>query len=161
MQSLSKNEWFMQTDPAWYLGTSWNLYLRPLLGNLEPFGTFIWNPYLESRNPLEPLRRTLTRNFGTFRNLTCTWNPLLEPWLGTLTWNLATSSTFTLEPGNPYLEPRNLRNLEPLVAWNLYLEPLLGTLEPPGPLTCNLYSEPSGTFTWNPYLERRNLAEPA
>ena len=94
----------MQTGPAWYLGTSWNL-LEPLLGtltwNFEPFGAFTWNPYLESRKPLEPSCRTLTWNFGTFRNLTCTWSP--------------------------YLEPRNLRNLQPLVAWNLYLEPLLGT----------------------------------
>ena len=38
--------------------------------------------------------------------------------------------------------------------WNLYTEPLVGTLE-------QLYLEPpSGTFTWNSYLEPPNLLEP-
>ena len=122
----------MQTDPTWYLGTSWNLYLGPLLGTLEPFGNFTSNPYLESRNPLEPLRRTLTWNFGTFWNLTCTWNPLLKPWLGTLSWNLATSSTFTLEPWNlldPWLATLTW-NLG--TSWILHLEPLPGTSQPCG-----------------------------
>ena len=85
---------------------------------LEPsLGTHTLNPYLESRNPLEPLCRTLTWNF---RNLTCTWNPFLEPWLGTLTWepcNLFNLYFGTWEPLG------TLRNLEPSFTWNPYLEP--------------------------------------
>ena len=154
------------------LGTS--EYLGPLLGTLEPFGTFTWNPYLESRNPLEPLRRTLTWNLRSFRNLTCTWNPLLEPWLGTLTWNLATSSTFTLEPGNllePLLgaskpsEPGTLSRLEPLLgipwnlrtSWILDLQPLLGNSEPSRTLEPLNLAEPCGMTA--PECPRPSLAE--
>ena len=60
--------------------------------------------------------------------------------LGTVTWNFG---TFTQNP-----------NLE---FWNLPLS----ALEPPGSLTCNLYSEPRNfpepSFTWN-LATSRNLA---
>ena len=152
------------------LRNSWGLYLESLLGALEPSETLLknlcWEPrpslgtfqnlysyldgtymlYLEPRNLPEPLLGTLARNLGTFWNPLYDWNPYLEPRnLRNLTWN-------------PYLEPRNLP--EPLLGTLIlgtsepsepsepYLEPLLGT------------SEPAGTFTWNPYSEPRNLPEP-
>ena len=91
-QQLCSHPGGIQTDPTWYLGTSWSLCLE--LWNLfEPslgtptwnLGTFTWNP---------------SWNFETLRNLSCTWNPfwnpfflepgnLLGPLLGTLTRNLA------------------------------------------------------------------------
>ena len=125
-------------------------YHWSLLATLEPFRTFTWNPYLpylRPRNLLQPLLGTLTWNFGTFRNL---------PVLGTPSGTFTRNSYF--EPGN-LLEPL-LGSLEPTgsFTWNRSLEPgnllesLLGTLTAP--------SEPSGTFTWNPCLEPRNLAEP-
>ena len=63
----------------------WNLHLQPLLGTLEPLGTFTWNlePFLETYKPLGALLGTLR----TFRNL------CLEPLLrtleppGSVTWN--------------------------------------------------------------------------
>ena len=142
---------------TWNLGIFRNLYLEPLLGTSEPSGTlYDWNPYLEPRNLPEPLLGTLI--LGTSEPS----EPYLEPLLGTS----EPAGTFTW---NPYSEPRNLPEpllgtyLEPrsppepllgTLTWNLgtcrnlYLEPLLGT------------SEPAGTFTWNPYLEPRNLPEP-
>ena len=139
--------------------------LEPLLGTSEPReplrGTLCWlwsipKPYIPLLETLfwnlhlelllgssEPLG-TFTWNFGTSWILLWTlqtWEPL-----GTLTWN-------------PYLEPRNvpepslgtfgcletsLLDLLLGTSWIFYLEPLLGT------------SEPSGPFTWNPYLEQRN-----
>ena len=99
---------------------------------LKLFGTFTWNPYLEPRNLLELLRGTLTWHFGAFRNLTFTWK--LPS--GTFTWN---SRTFAWN-----FQTCLILDLEP---WNLP-EPSLETLEPPG------------SFTWNPYLEPRNLLEP-
>ena len=149
--------WMEPICITWNLGIFRNLYLEPLLGTSEPSGTlYDWNPYLEPRNLPEPLLGTLI--LGTSEPS----EPYLEPLLGTS----EPAGTFTW---NPYLEPRNLP--EP------YLEPLLGTSEPSEPLlgtltrnlgTCrNLYlepllgtSEPAGTFTWNPYLEPRNLPEP-
>ena len=142
---------------AWNLGTACILYLEPLIGTLEPSGSFTWNlPRTLKPEPfcgtMEPSLRTLT------------WNSDLEP------WNLVKPPHETSET---YLEP-----------WN-FLEPLLGTLEPFGTFTWNPYTEPRATFTWNlrtswnfylelwnlfdpllgtltwnPYLEPRNLAEP-
>ena len=129
-----KNRWDNQTDPTWYLGTS--------LGTSEPFRTFTWNPYWEPRHVLGPFRGTLAWIFGIFR----TWNPLLEPSLGTLTWNLATFWNLylalwnLLESGNLYFQPLLGASIQ-----KLHSKPLLGT------------SEPSATFTWNSYLERQNL----
>ena len=72
---------------------------------------------------------------------------LLGPLFGILTWSLGTFRNFTQEPllGTSTVT-WNL--LEPilLLGWNLYA--LLGT------------SESSGTFTWNPCSEPRNLLEP-
>ena len=62
--------------PTWNLGTSWNPYFGFLL---EPFGTFTWNPYSETRGTFTWNLVTswnLYCNFGTFRNL------YLEPLLG-------------------------------------------------------------------------------
>ena len=98
---------------------------------------------------LDPLLGTLTWNLGTFP-LETLLGPS-EP-SGTSTWNLGTSWILCLEP-------RNLP--EPLLgtltwnrgtSWVLYLEPLLG---PTGSFR-NLYLEPRhlldpllGTLTWN------------
>ena len=103
----AENQWGIQTDR----------YLQ--VGSLELFGTLTWNLGASGTFPRNP-------QLGTFRNLTFAWNPLLEPSLGTLTWNLRTSW--------------NLETLEPAgsLTWNLgtfrilYLEPLLGTSEPCG-----------------------------
>ena len=110
-----------------------------LIGTSEPLGTFTWDPYLELWNLPKPYL-------------------YLESPSGNLDWELLLGILQPLQPllwsWNPYLEPRNLRNLEPLQwlgtllggtlepPWILDLQPLLGT------------SEPSGTFTWNPYLEQ-------
>ena len=86
-----------------YMEQCWNLKtpatFQNLLGTAEPLGTSTWNlepfdtfwnlhlePVLETRN----LYWMLAWNFRAFRNLAFTWNPLLEPLLGTLTWNLGT-----------------------------------------------------------------------
>ena len=150
---------------------SWNLpklYLRTFAGNLdrhlEPSRTYTltW---------MEPI--CFTWNLGIFRNL------YLEPLLRT------SEPSGTLYDWNPYLEPRNLP--EPLLGTLIlgtsepsYLEPLLGTSEPAGTFTWNPYTWNLGTFllgtltwnlgtcrnlylepfTWNPYLEPRNLPEP-
>ena len=123
---------------TWSLGTCRILCLEPLY--LEPWNlrNLTWNPYLEPRNLPEPLLGTLI--LGTFGTL-----------LGTLTWNLGTCRNLYLEPLLGTSEPAGTFIK---LTWNLgarrnlYLEPLLGT------------SEPAGTFTWNPYLEPRNLPEP-
>ena len=105
--------------------------------------------------PLEPLRGTLSWNFGTTLLGTFFWNLHLalllgtpEP-LGTYTWNCGTSWILFLEPfaWNPYLEPRNL--FEPwTLTWNFgTFQNLTFTWNP----FWNPYSEPSKTFTWNPY----------
>ena len=179
--------WNLHLKPfAWNLGTSCILYLEPLLGTSEPARSFTWsllepfnwNLYLEPLHRLELLLGTsanlyigtLAWTFGTFRNLLGTSEPF-----GTFTWNFGTFRNPHLEPlfgaseplgtfpKNPFLELWNLPKtylylnlfwnsyLEPWnfgTSWVLYLEPFLGTWEPPG------------TFTWNPYLEPRNLPEP-
>ena len=125
---------------AWYLGTSWNLYLGPLLGTLEPFGTFTWNPYLE---PLTP------------------WNLYAEPWLGTLEpsetlpvlgipfWNL----DWELLLGTFQALQLSLWNLG--TSWNPYF--LLGAAEPSEPGTLSGLEPLLGTLTWN-LGTSRNLA---
>ena len=75
-----------------FLRTSWNLYAKPLLGTLEPPGSFTWHPSLEP---------------GTLGTLT--WAPYFEPWnlpepsLGTLTWTLGISWILDTWNRNPYL----------------------------------------------------------
>ena len=171
----------------WNSGTlTWNSYLEPWLGTWEPLLATLTSNIQTFRNLLEPFWNLYLKHLETLdlklwsllepSLRTHTWNLLkpllgtsciiyLEPWLGTLeplrtleplltkTWNLGTF--------------RNLR-LEPFVAWNLCFKPFtvtgnLGTswildLEPfqisrnPG-----TFRNP-GSFTWNPYLEPRNLA---
>ena len=80
----------------------------------------LWN-LLE---PLEPLRGTLSRNFGITLLGTPFWNLHLELLLGTseplgtYNWNFGTSWILFLEPfaWNPYLEPRNLAGWLPQSA---------------------------------------------
>ena len=123
-----KTQWFMQTDSTWYLGTSGNLYLGPLLGISEPLGTFTHlylnppsgtltgNCYLEPRNLFKPLLATFEPP-GSF-----SWNPSLKPGnlhLKPSSCNLGTYWTLCLQP---CLAPRNLP------------EPLLGTSKPRGTL---------------------------
>ena len=131
-----KNQWGIQSDPTWYLGTLWNLYLEPLLETFEPSLGTCGNPYLEPRNLPKPSLGTCTWNLGT------SWNLYAEPFFEL--WNLL----------KPYLH---------LDFWNLHLELLLGTLEPLENFTCNfgtsriLYLEPFletweplEKLTWNP-----------
>ena len=171
---------------AWNLETlephaslSWREPLGTSTWNLEPFDTF-WNlhlePVLETRN----LYWMLAWNFRAFRNLAFTWNSLLEPLLGTLTWNLGTWNLleFWNFPG-PFLG--SLSCLEPSLEtwpwtstwtpyWNLATfqnQTVLGTFQtctwnpcicgPPGSFTCNL--EPRN-FTWNPYWKPSKLLGP-
>ena len=143
------------------LWTSWILHLQ--------LGT--------SKLCLEPLLKTFETP-GAF-----IWNPYLEPWnlpklylrtfAGNLDRHLEPSRTYTLTWMEPICFTWNLGTCR-----NLHLEPLLGTSEPAGTFTWNPYleprnlpepllgtlilgtSEPAGTFTWNPYLEPRNLPEP-
>ena len=159
------------------LGTSWNF---ETFQNLSLEALVAWNLHLKP--DLEPLLGPLSWNLATFQNQTVlgTLEPskpvlgtrvfvdLLDPSLAT--WNLETL---------PGTLTENLRN-----SWSLYLESLLGALEPsetllknlcwavtwnlPEPILLlgwNLYallgtSESSGTFTWNPCSEPRNLLEP-
>ena len=89
----------------------------------------------------------LAWNFRAFRNLAFTWNPLLEPLLGTLTWNLGTWNLLEFwnfpEPflgSLSCLEPSLEPDLEPLLgplSWNLATfqnQTVLGTLEPSKPV---------------------------
>ena len=130
--------------PTWNLGASWNLYLE-LLQYLEP------RNHLELWNLLGPLLGTLPRKLGTSWHLYLEpllgtsepslgtlsrlepslkifylepWN-LLDPWLGTLTWNLGTFR-------------------------NLYLEPSLGTSEPRGTLRDDCPRVPQGLVWLRP-----------
>ena len=173
-----------------YMEQCWNLKtpatFQNLLGTAEPLGTSTWNlepfdtfwnlhlePVLETRN----LYWMLAWNFRAFRNLAFTWNPLLEPLLGTLTfgtselgtsWNFETFQNLSLEAlvaWNLHLKP----DLEPLLgplSWNLATfqnQTVLGTLEPSKPVlgtrvfvdlldpslaTWNLETLP-GTLTWS------------
>ena len=122
---------------AWNLGTACILYLEPLIGTLEPSGSFTWN-----------LPRTLKPNPFVEQ-----WNLHFELLLGTLTWNLGTSSNLHTKP------PKPTWNLG--TSWNF-----IGTLEPFGTFTWNPYTEPRATFTWNLrtswnfYLELWNLLDP-
>ena len=161
------------------LGTSWNF---ETFQNLSLEALVAWNLHLKP--DLEPLLGPLSWNLATFQNQTVlgTLEPskpvlgtrvfvdLLDPSLAT--WNLETL---------PGTLTENLRN-----SWGLYLESLLGALEPSETLLKNLCWEPSlktfqnlysyldgtymlyleppsessGTFTWNPCSEPRNLLEP-
>ena len=136
--------------------------MHPLLRTLT-WNCVTSNPYLKLRNPsetyleprnfLEPLRGTLTWIFGIFRNLTLTWNPLLEPSLGTPTRNLLEPLLGTLEPpgyfpSNPSLEPFGTFPWNDGTFWNLHLEPLVAWKLHLKPFTWNL-----GT-SWILYLAR-------
>ena len=96
---------------------------------------------------------------------------LLEPLLGTLTWNLAPFWNLHLEPlvgtseplgtftQNPNLELANLP--KPYLYLKFLLETWLGTLIWNLATSSNLASlEPPGSFSWNPSLEAQNLPEP-
>ena len=95
---------------------------------------------LVPRNLLEPLLGTLTWNFGTF------WNLHLEP-----LWNLGTCWNLYAQPWLGTLELSETLPVLGIPFWNLDWELLLGTLQPLQPLLWNL-----GT-SWNPYLEPQNL----
>ena len=108
---LTRNSARSRLKPfAWNLGTACILYLEPLLGTLEPSGSFTWN-FLRTLKP-EPLREQ--------------WNLHLELLLGTSsnlhtkppenTWNLGISSNRYLELWN-FLEPFGT------FTWNPYSEP--------------------------------------
>ena len=126
---------------------TWNSLLKPSLRSLT------WKPFLGTLSCLEPSLKTFYLEPRNLRDLYL--EPFLVPSLGTL----EPLGSFTW---NPYLERRNLPEpllgtltclepslktlcLEPSNLMHPYLEPFLGTAEP---------------FTWNPYLEPRNLAEP-
>ena len=129
-----------------------NLYLDPLLEprnlpkpnrawnlpNLYLEPVYLWTSWIlhlqlgTSKLYLEPLLKTF-ETAGAF-----IWNPFLEPWNLPKLYlrTLLGTSTVTWNLPEPIL----------LLRWNLYA--LLGT------------SESSGTFTWNPCSEPRNLLEP-
>ena len=115
-----KKPWGIQTDPTWYLRTSWKHYLElwnlfepsprtltwnletswnlctePLLGPLETSETLVgWNLHLTPFT-WEPRNLTFTWNLEPL--LAFTWYPYVEPWNLTLTWNLGTFRNLLLE----------------------------------------------------------------